>query len=148
MFIDYYSIVEIMGGSTWPSSCIYSCGGSLVVISLTDICLIPVSLIPKDKSKINWNRRLFCVMSTTGEIFRFGGILILISFHLMTVVKPYWTFSYVSFMILVTALLVFSEMWVPWLSDSRMFGTVQFLGAVYRTYPFGKAFQYFTWRVK
>ena len=61
----------------------------LVVLSLTDMCLIPVSLIPKDKSKINQNRRLLCSMAATGEIFRFGGILVLISLYFMTVAKPY-----------------------------------------------------------
>ena len=66
-----------------------SCGASLVVLSLTDSCLIPVSLIPKDKSKINQNGRLLCSMAATGYIFRFDGILVLIYFHLMTVAKPY-----------------------------------------------------------
>ena len=59
------------------------------MISLTDSCLITGILTPKDKSKINLNGQLLCGMYSTWEIFRFGGILVLIYFHLMTVAKPY-----------------------------------------------------------
>ena len=89
MFIDDAAIVEMMRGSKWPNSCMNSCGDILVVLSLSDSCLIPVILTPKYKYKINWNGRLLCGMSATGEIFRFGGILVLITFHLMTVAKQY-----------------------------------------------------------
>ena len=76
MFVNDADIVEIMCGSTWPNSCMDSCGYSLFVISLTYSCLFPVILIPKDKSKINQNGQLLCGMDATGGIFRFGGILV------------------------------------------------------------------------
>ena len=98
-----------MRGSTLPNSCMYSRGTSLVVLSLTDSFFIPAILIPKDKYKINSNGRILCGMSATGGIFRFGGILFLISFHLMTVANPFWTFSGFSYLILATALLIFAE---------------------------------------
>ena len=93
---------------------------------MTDSCLIPVILIPKDKSKINRHEQLLCGMAATGDIFRFVSILVLIYFHLMTVAKPYLFLSDVSFLILETALIVFADTWGPRLSDARMCGTVQF----------------------
>ena len=126
MFMDYASIVENMRGSTWPNSCMDSCGEILVVISLIGSFLIPVILIPKDKSKLNQNGQLLCGMAATGAIFRFGRILVWIYFHLRTVAKPYWNFSDVSFMILATALLVFAETLGAQFRDYRMCGTIQF----------------------
>ena len=93
---------------------------------MADICLISVSFIPNDKYKMHQNGRLLCGMAATGEIFRLGGILVLIYFHLMTVANPYRTFSDVSFLRLVTALLVFAESGGARLSDTSMCGTVQF----------------------
>ena len=135
MFMDDAAIVEIMCGITWPNSCMDYCGASLVVISFTDSCLIPVILIQKDKSRINWNGRLLCGMSATGDIFRFCGILVLISFHFMTVANPYWNFSNVYFLRLETALLFFAETWGSWVSDARMYRTVQF-GSSVQDIPF------------
>ena len=89
MFLDNAVIVEIMNGSTWTNSCMDSCGSILVVLSLNDIFLTPIRLIPKDKSKINQNGRLLCGMDATGEILSFGGILVLIYFHLKTLENPY-----------------------------------------------------------
>ena len=89
MFLDDDFIVDIMSGSTWPILCMDSCGEVLVVLLFTDICLISVSLIPNNKSKINWNGQLLCGMAATGEMFRFGGILVLFSLHFMTVEKTY-----------------------------------------------------------
>ena len=83
-------------------------------------------MIAKDKSRTNRNMRLFCGISATGDIFRFRGILVLITFHLMTFAKPYWNFSYVSFLILATDILVFAETWGDRFRDARMCGTVQF----------------------
>ena len=78
------------------------------MISLTYRCFFSVILIPKDKSKINQNGHILCGMDATGGIFRFGGILVQVYFHLMTVAKPYCTFSYIYFLILETALLIFA----------------------------------------
>ena len=104
----------------------YYFGARLVMLSLTGSYLIPFILTPKDKSRINWNGKLLCGMATTRDIFRFGGILVLIYFHLMTVAKPYWSLPVVSLLRLATALLVFDETWGPRFSYTRMCGTVQF----------------------
>ena len=64
-------------------------------------------------------------MAATGKIFRFGGILVLITFHLMTVAKQYWNLSDVYFLILATTLFYYYETWGPRLSDARVCVNVQ-----------------------
>ena len=93
MFLDDADVVDVIRGITLSNSCMDYWGGVFFVLSLTDSCFISVSLIPNNKSRINQNGQLLCGMAATGEIFRFGGILVLISFYFMTVAKPYWTFS-------------------------------------------------------
>ena len=105
VFQDDTAIFEIMCRSTLPSSFMDYCGASMVVLSLTYGCLIPFSLIPKERSMMNQNGWLLCGISATGEIFKFCGILLLIALHLITVAKPCFTFSNVYFLIVVTALL-------------------------------------------
>ena len=75
---------------------------------------------------MNWNRRLLCGISAAGDIFNFSGILLLITFHLITVAKPYFIFSHISCLRLETAIFVFSETWGAQLSDAMMCGIVQF----------------------
>ena len=75
---------------------------------------------------MNHNRRLLCEISATGDIFKFGEILLLIAFHLITVVNPYLKFYNVSCLRVETAFFVVAETWGPRLSDAMMCGTVQF----------------------
>ena len=94
------------------------------MLSLNDVCLIKSSLIPKETSRMNQNRRLLCGISDTGEIFKFGGILFLTAFNLITVANPYFTFSNIYCLRVVTAIFVFTETWGPRLSDAMMRGTL------------------------
>ena len=75
---------------------------------------------------MNWNGKLLCEISSTGEIFMFDEILLLIAFHLITVVKPYLTFSKVSCLRVATAILFFSKTWGPQLIDAMMCEDVHF----------------------
>ena len=96
VFVYDAAILEIMCGITFPISFIDYCGASLVVILLTGGCLITFHLIPKEISRMNRNGRLLCEISATGDIFKFCGILLMITFHLITVLEPYLTFHNVS----------------------------------------------------
>ena len=107
LFLYDASIFEIMRGSIFPISFMDSCGQILVVIQLTGGCLIPFILIPTGISSMNWNMLLLCGISTTGDIFNFSGILLLITFHLITVAKPYFIFSNLSYLRLETDFLFF-----------------------------------------
>ena len=50
-------------GNNRLRSFIYSCGASLVVMEFTDCCFSPLSLIPKDRSKINLKGQILCGIS-------------------------------------------------------------------------------------
>ena len=82
------AIVTMMRGNTCLISLLDSCGASLVVLSFTDGCFSPLRFIPKDRSKINLKGKLLCGIAATGEIFNFGGNLLLISLHFITLEKP------------------------------------------------------------
>ena len=86
--IEDATIVEMIHGNTCPSPFMDSCGASLVVLSFTDGCFSPLRFIPKDRSKINLKGKLLCGIAATGEIFNFGGNLLLISLHFITLEKP------------------------------------------------------------
>ena len=43
-----------------------SCGASLVVLTFTGGCFVPMGLITKDGSKINLKGKLLCVISSMG----------------------------------------------------------------------------------
>ena len=86
----------MISGNTCSSLFMDSCVSSLVVLSFTDSCFIPLSLIPKDTSKINLKGKLLCVIAATGEIFNCGGNLLLMSFYFITVANPNCTLSAVS----------------------------------------------------
>ena len=124
VFLDDAAMLEIMFGRTLPRLFMDYFGESLVVILLTDVCLIKFSLIPKETSRMNHNRRHLCGISDTGEILKFGGILFLTAFNLITVANPYFTFSNIYCLRVVTAIFVFTETWGPRLSDAMMRGTV------------------------
>ena len=81
------AIVDMICGNTRPILFMDSCGASLVVLSFTDGCFIPLSFIPKDRSKINLKGRILCEIAATGEIFNCGGSLFLVSFCFITVEK-------------------------------------------------------------
>ena len=82
------AIVDMICGNTRPILFMDSCGASLVVLSFTDGCFSPLIFIPKDRSKINLKGKRLCGIAATGEIFNFGGNLLLISLHFITLEKP------------------------------------------------------------
>ena len=55
VFLDDASILEIIRGSTFTIPFMDYCGASLVVLLLTDVCLISFILIPKERSRMNQN---------------------------------------------------------------------------------------------
>ena len=91
MFIYDADIFEIISRRILPSFYMDSCGVIMVVLLLTDGYLISLRLIPKERSQINFNGRILCGIAATGEIFKFGRILLLVTFHLITVANPYFT---------------------------------------------------------
>ena len=72
------------------------------------------------------NGKILLGIAATENIFKFVGILLLIAFHLITVVNPYLKFYNVSCLRVETAFFVVAETWGPRLSDAMMCGTVQF----------------------
>ena len=82
---------------------------------------------------MNRSGLLLCGIAATGEIFKFGGILFLIAFNLITVVNPYLTFSNASCLIVATSY----DVW-----DCPVWG------AAYITYCFSLDCKEFSCRVK
>ena len=72
-----------------------ACGANFVVLSLTDLNGFPADLIPKERSRMHRKRQLLWGIIATDKIFRCGGMLSLMSFHLTVLAKPLSIFSVV-----------------------------------------------------
>ena len=113
VFMDDASIVSMMQGNTHLRYSMDYCGYSLVVLWFTGGFFSPLSLIPKNRSKINLKGGLLCGIADRGEILNFGGNLFLVSLHFITVANPYCNFSDVSGQRVSTDLFVLAEIWGP-----------------------------------
>ena len=111
--------------SASPSPAMAFCGASLFVALFTDGICLPFSLSWKDRSRMARYFLDLCGIIAIGEIFRFGGMLFLISFHFIFFAKPSFIFVSVSFIKHCLASFPFAEMCAPRFSDAIMWSLVQ-----------------------
>ena len=112
-FIGALATASMNHGMTVPSLPIDCCGANLTLDALTDLCLVPLTLMLKERSRMSRKDLLLCSAVAIGDVLSFAGGSCLMSDHLTSRTCPAFSLALASAQQCLAACGFSADLWVP-----------------------------------